>query len=208
MAKYSMDDIALKLQGRPSGVVGKRREYAVLMPLVKVNGEICFLFEVRSQDVAQPGDVCFPGGRIEEGETVVEAAVREAREEIGLEQEDLRLFGRFDSMMEVGRIVMHTVVGEIKEEAISRLILDSEVKECFTVPLRFFADNEPDMHRIPLIQSTEGFPFEKHGIDPNYKWRTAYADTYFWHYEGHLIWGLTAGIVRWFMEEIIDKIES
>ncbi|MBQ1630012.1 MAG: NUDIX domain-containing protein, partial [Firmicutes bacterium] len=85
MAKYSMDDIALKLQGRPSGVVGKRREYAVLMPLVKVNGEICFLFEVRSQDVAQPGDVCFPGGRIEEGETVVEAAVREAREEIGLD---------------------------------------------------------------------------------------------------------------------------
>lgn len=201
---FSMEEIASKLKDRPAGVIGKRREYSVLMPLVKRDGKICFLFEVRAKDIAQPGDVCFPGGRIEEGESVVEAAVRETCEEIGLTKDDIRIFGRFDSMMEVGRIVMHTVAAEIDETALDRLVPDEEVRECFTVPLEFFAENKPDYHAIPIIQSTEGFPFEKHGIDPNYRWRKAHADTFFWHYEGHLIWGLTAGIVQWFMEEILD----
>ena len=204
MTKLSMDDIASRLKDRPVGVIGKRREYSVLMPLVEKDGEICFLFEVRSQDIAQPGDVCFPGGRIEKGETPVDAALREACEEIGLKRDDVKLFGRFDSMMEVGRIVMHTVVAEISGFALDNLKTDSEVKECFTVPLKFFAENKPDYHPIPIIQSTEGFPFDEHGIDRNYRWRKAHADTFFWHYEGHLIWGLTAGIVQWFMEEILD----
>ena len=203
MTKLSMDDIASRLKDRPVGVIGKRREYSVLMPLVEKDGEICFLFEVRSQDIAQPGDVCFPGGRIEEGETPVEAALREACEEIGLKRDDVKVFGRFDSMMEVGRIVIHTVVAEISESALDNLKTDSEVKECFTVPLEFFAENKPDYHPIPIIQDTEGFPFDEHGIDRNYRWRKAHADTFFWHYEGHLIWGLTAGIVEWFMEEVM-----
>ncbi len=203
MTDLSMEEIAQKIKDRPAGVIGRRREYSVLMPLVNKDGRICFLFEVRSQDVAQPGDVCFPGGRIEEGETVIEAALREAEEEIGLKSSDLKVFGRFDSMMEVGRIVMHTVAAEVRPEALDRLVPDEEVKEWFTVPLEFFAENRPAYHRIPLIQSTDDFPFKEQGVDPNYRWRRAYADTFFWHYEGRLIWGLTAGIVEWFMEEIM-----
>ena len=204
MEQLTMDDIAMKLKDRPIGVIGKRREYSVLMPLVERDGKICFLFEVRSQDIAQPGDVCFPGGRIEEGETATEAAIRETEEEMGLKREDIDVFGRFDSMLEVGRIVMHTVVARIDESALGSMSPDSEVREWFTVPLDFFAQNKPDYHPIPIIQSTENFPFEKHGIDPDYRWRKAYSDTFFWHYEGHLIWGLTAGIVEWFMEKIMN----
>jgi len=62
----------------------------------------------RSAHVAAPGQVCFPGGAKEHGESEEQTAVREAREELGLEVEliervwdwrcpdrPLRLFGYF-----------------------------------------------------------------------------------------------------------------
>ena len=50
----------------------------------------------------------------------------------------------------------------------------------------------------------EGFPYEKHGIDPNYRWRDAWQDIFFWHWEGHTIWGLTAAIVEWMTEVLLQ----
>ena len=201
----NFDSIREKLDGRPVGVVGKRREYAVLLPLVEKDGEVCFLLEVRSRDIRQPGDVCFPGGRVEEGENFEETALRETFEEIGIPADKVEVYGRFDSMLEVNRIRMHTLVGRLPKDWESMLDTDAEVAELFTVPLRFFAENEPDCYRGKIIQDTEGFPYEKHGIDPNYKWREAWQDLYFWHYNGHTIWGLTAAIILWFTEEILGK---
>ena len=199
----TLNGIKEKLTGRPVGVIGKRREFAVLVPLILEDGEVKLLFEVRSRDIRQPGDVCFPGGRVEEGETFSETALRETFEEIGIPAEDIEPYGLFDSMMEVNRIRMHTLVGRLPDNWREKIKTDSEVAEVFTVPLRFFKENEPDYYKGKIIQDTEGFPYEKHGIDPNYRWRDAYQDIYFWHYEGHLIWGLTAGITKWFCDEII-----
>jgi 8-oxo-dGTP pyrophosphatase MutT (NUDIX family) len=48
----------------------KMKRSAVIIPLVEINGEINLLFEVRSKRLkSQPGDICFPGGQIEIGET-------------------------------------------------------------------------------------------------------------------------------------------
>ena len=59
--------------------------YAILVPLVETDSGDALLLEVRSQFVRQPGEVCFPGGRAEAGETAAEAAVRETCEELGIE---------------------------------------------------------------------------------------------------------------------------
>lgn len=199
----TLENIRDTLKDRPIGVIGKRKEFAVLIPLIEEKGEVELVFEVRSKDIAQPGDVCFPGGRVEEGETFEETALRETFEEIGIPAEDIESFGRFDSLLEVNRIRMHTLVGKLPGDWREKLCPDSEVAEVFTVPLRFFRDNEPDYYRGKIIQDTEGFPYEAHGISPDYRWREAYQDLYFWHYEGHLIWGLTAAIIKWFCEEVL-----
>jgi len=47
----------------------KIRNYAVLIPIIEVDGKDHILFEVRSQNITQPGEVSFPGGRVEMGET-------------------------------------------------------------------------------------------------------------------------------------------
>ncbi len=50
---------------------GNRKESAVLIPLIKVDGEWHILYEVRSQLVSQAGDSSFPGGKVEPGETLI-----------------------------------------------------------------------------------------------------------------------------------------
>ena len=203
MKDITIDELRSKLKDRPVGVVGKRREFAVLIPLLEEEGETKLLFEVRSKDIRQPGDVCFPGGKIEEGETETEAALRETREEIGVGEDLIEVLGRFDSVLEVNRIRMHTTVGVLKEGWKESLSPDSEVAEIFTVPLRFFKETEPDYYKGRIVQDTEGFPYEKHGIDPNYRWRDAWQDIFFWNWEGHTIWGLTAAIVQWMTEVLL-----
>ncbi|MDQ9788659.1 NUDIX domain-containing protein, partial [Acinetobacter baumannii] len=62
---------------RELGVQGAAGEYAVLVPLVRREGQLCLLFETRAETLVghQPGEVCFPGGRREPGETPAQTAL-------------------------------------------------------------------------------------------------------------------------------------
>ena len=62
----------------------RERSMAVLLPLAEGPEGWQVLFEVRAAGISQPGEVCFPGGRIEPGETPEEAALRECREELDI----------------------------------------------------------------------------------------------------------------------------
>lgn len=52
------------------------------------------MYEIRSQHVSQPGEVSFPGGRVEEGETYQQAAIRETVEELNIEPEQVHVWVR------------------------------------------------------------------------------------------------------------------
>ncbi len=197
-------EIEKKLKDRPVGVVGERKEYSVLIPIIE--GEDSLLFEVRGNEIRQAGDICFPGGRIEEGETAIEAALRETEEEIGIPRDGIRVLGRFDSVLEVNRIRMSTVVGVLPKDYRDKLKLaDKEVAEVFTAPISFFLNNEPDYFKGEIVQDDRGFPYAKHNIKPDYKWRKAYQDIYFWHFGERVIWGLTAAVVQWFLKKLIKE---
>ena len=70
---------------RRPGMIGeeKFRQYAVLVPLINISGVTYLIFEKRSNKLKrQPGEICFPGGKLEENETMQECAVRETEEEL------------------------------------------------------------------------------------------------------------------------------
>ena len=199
MKKMDINDIKEKMKGRTPGVIGDRKEFAVLIPLVEREDGLHLLFEKRSGNIKQPGDICFPGGRIEEGESITECALRETAEEIGIT--DVEVIGQFDSILEVNRITMHTVVGKITEDSIKNARLNpDEVSDIFTVPLDFFASAEPMSHTVRIIQDTADFPYEETGIRKDYKWRVGHQEIFIYHYEDRIIWGLTARIARWFAD--------
>ena len=194
-----INGIKEKMAGRKPGVIGDRKEFAVLIPLVEREDGLHLLFEKRSGNIKQPGDTCFPGGRIEAGESITECALRETAEEIGIT--DVEVIGQFDSILEVNRITMHTVVGIVTEGALKNVRINSdEVADIFTVPLDFFASAEPMSHTVRIIQDTADFPYEETGIRKDYKWRVGHQEIFIYHYENRIIWGLTARIARWFAD--------
>ena len=91
--------------GSPSFVeaTGAARASAVLAPFYELDGDIYTVLTRRSWDLrSHTGEVSFPGGRKDKGESLVEAALRESREEIGLDPATVEILGELDHLMTVG----------------------------------------------------------------------------------------------------------
>src|SRR5881394_4216391 len=82
-----------KLKDRTPSILGEENfaKYAILLPLIQKEDGIHVLFEVRSLELRrQPGEICFPGGRIDlQDKDEKTAAIRETMEELGLKKEDI-----------------------------------------------------------------------------------------------------------------------
>lgn len=187
---------------RPQGV---NREYAVLVPLVERAGEAHLLFEVRAETLKrQPGEVCFPGGRIEEGETPAQCALRETVEELGIPASAIEVIAPLDFQANQGSFAMYPVLGRIRAEAVEAMRPSpAEVKETFLVPADFFCTNLPVVYAcdvVPLVG--EDFPYELIGFPKGYRWRSGTMEVPIYRWEDRAIWGLTGRIVRRLMEEM------
>ena len=91
------EDIRKKLKNHTPIGEHWARHFAVILPVVDFGSDSGgkgpeILYEVRAKDLdRQPGEVCFPGGQIEEGETPLEAALRETEEELGICRDDIEI---------------------------------------------------------------------------------------------------------------------
>lgn len=191
-----------KLKNHKSTLIGieELRKYAVCIPLMPGPDGYEVLFEVRSANVkSQPGDVCFPGGRMEPGETPDETAVRETMEELLVEEKQLRLIGLMDPYLsESGNLVYpYAAVLEDYQGSFGR----AEVESVFFVPLSFFLKTEPEVYHTAIeVHPGEDFPFERIHGGKNYAWRKGKKKVIFYSYEGRVIWGMTARIMYSFAD--------
>jgi peroxisomal coenzyme A diphosphatase NUDT7 len=195
--------ISETLLGRKASILGHEKflKFAVLLPLVELNNEVHILFEVRSLTLRrQPGEICFPGGKIELGEDPKTAAVRETAEELGLTETDIKDVFPLDYMVSAFGTMIYPFAGTIANpEKISPNA--AEVGEVFTVPLSFFKKNQPDSYKINFqVEPEDGFPFDLIIGGENYNWQTRTMDEHFYNYNGKVIWGLTAKVLTHFIE--------
>lgn len=199
-------EIINKIKKRTPFILGIEQfaQSAILLPLVQRDEETHILFEVRSHKMRrQPGEICFPGGRIDvDDNSEKEAAIRETKEELGISDQAISSVYPLDYLVTPFGMIIYTFSGFVD---ISKQFNPNpkEVDEIFTVPLSFFLETEPQIHYVNLeVQPEVDFPFELIPGGENYNWRTRKMAEYFYIYEGKVIWGLTARILAHFIAMI------
>ena len=181
------------------GLLDGRRSYAVLVPLVEREDGIHVLYEVRALTLRrQPGEVCFPGGHIEAGETPEQCALRETYEELGIPEGEVQVLGRLDFIAHRSNFIMYPILGIISGKTADALNLcQAEVGETFEVPLSHLLTTDPIEYDYELIPTpARNFPYELLNIPKDYKWQTGSENVPVYPWRGHAIWGLTGRITR------------
>lgn len=155
---------------------------AVLMPFIERPEGLCLLMTRRTQNVRyHKGQISFPGGARDGAESLEETALRETFEEICIPPAKVRLLGRFHEYLSSSKFRVTPFVAVVSPDAEPR-VCSEEVDYLLEVPLAFFLDNEPEarlLHR-------RGRP----------------ATVYFYHRDGEVIWGLTARIIKDFLDAL------
>ena len=201
----NIDELKSIFSHRTPDILGSENlsKFSLLLPLVQKKDGLHVLFEVRSLFMRrQPGEICFPGGKIDLGDPDPEfAAIREAHEELGVPEKNIRLLFPLDFMLSPFGTIIYTFAGLIDLSEIN--LNEAEVAEIFTVPLDFLLQVDPDVHYVQLRpEPEENFPFHLITRGKDYNWQTKSMEEYFYFYENRIIWGLTARILKHFLDVI------
>lgn len=195
-----------RLRGRQADILGHEDYFqsAVILPLVKWEGNWCVLFQKRSDNlIHQPGEISFPGGRIEhEDRNPEQAAVRETCEELNIRPQDIEIVAPLDIMVSAFNTIVYPFLGIIRKPELVDPSPD-EVAEIFYVPLDFLLDYSPLYKKIWLnVSAPDDFPFEMIPQGKNYPFRRGMMPQFFYVWGDHVIWGLTARILTHFLKLI------
>ncbi len=153
---------------------------AVLMPVVLDSAKPSFLLTKRTDRVGtHKGQISFPGGMRDGGEAPEQTALRETEEELGVARDGVDLVGRFHDYVAITGWKVVTFVGFLSRRTPLRPN-PAEVAGVLEVPLGFFASAKPRVvHRFRLGRKVP---------------------IYFYDFGDEVIWGLTAAIIRDFVQ--------
>ena len=208
MKRLTIKEFEDTFQDREPRSLGSYQYYSVLVPLVEKDGELHILYEVRAENMRkQPGEVCFPGGRIENDESAEECAIRETSEELNIRPENIRIIAQMDFLHTYSNFTLYSLLGIIDQEVIAEINVNpDEVKEIFLVPVSFLAENEPEVFCFDVLPNIgPDFPYEKINKTDGYNWRKGKSMVPIYRYGDRVIWGLTARITNHLMDLVTGK---
>jgi 8-oxo-dGTP pyrophosphatase MutT (NUDIX family) len=178
-------DFALNGPLPDAATIANARRAAVLAPVVARPTGLTVLLTLRSANLrAHTGQVAFPGGKIDEGETAAETALREAQEEIGLEERYVEPLGWLDLYL-TGTGYRIAPLLALVDPAFTLTVNTHEVADVFETPLAFLMD------------------VANHRLEEQ-DWQGRRRKFYAMPYEGRYIWGATAGILRNLYERLFS----
>jgi 8-oxo-dGTP pyrophosphatase MutT (NUDIX family) len=173
-----MADISRRM---PAGVIeslsNNLRPAGVLIPIIERRDALQVLLTERSADLRHhAGQVSFPGGGMESHDAdIIATALREAQEEVGIQPYEVDIAGFLNPTPTVTGFAVTPIVGFVRETF--RLKVDpTEVEKAFEVPLDFLMDYRNQEHSEREFQG-------------------ATIPVVTFHYNGHRIWGATAGML-------------
>jgi mutator protein MutT len=185
----ALADLRELLAQRPAVeiVAPQHRRACVLIPLIRNGAGWSILFTKRSEHLtAHSGQIAFPGGSVEAGETLEQAAIREAQEEVGIPPSSVELIGRLDDLVTHSGFLVAPFVG-VLHEPVEYVMQESEVVEIFEVPVEALLDvRNPEVRYVPFRRKE--YP------------------AYFYRYGRYEIWGLTGRMLKAFLDLVWQAI--
>lgn len=157
-----------------------RARAAVLVPLFERDGQLEVLLIRRPDDSrSHAGQVACPGGKIDGEETAREAALREAKEELGIDPERVDVLGALHDVDTTTGFVITPWVGKLEPGVVDALAPHApEVARVFSAPLDALADPERSQLEI-RPWNLAGRPW----------------DIPFFRWDGEVIWGATGRLL-------------
>ncbi len=156
---------------------------AVLIPLCKRSGDYVIFFTKRLETLKRhAGQISFPGGIFDENDiNVQKTAIRETYEELGIDENNIKVLGRLDDYASLSGYLISPFVGSIRSNCNFK-VNRNEIEKLITIPLSDLMNISPRVR----IRSHQG---ESHLI-------------YYYDYRDQVIWGATARILKSFLELI------
>ncbi len=171
----SDDDMNERARMIPDGTVTKAA--SVLIPIIlREAGPSVMLTQRTPHLTSHGGQIAFPGGRQDSGETALAAALREAMEEVGLAAEFISPLGYLDGYLTITRYMVTPVVALVRE-GFNLQAHAHEVDDIFEVPLSFLMN--------PQNRQTQ-----------SREWKGMVRHFYVYPHGERYIWGATAGMIK------------
>ncbi len=192
----SIAEVRLRLVGLPSPCLVpdlpsdfpiERRESAVLVPLFEEDGEARLILTKRPETMpTHQGEIAFPGGKLEPNvdADLRATALREAKEEIGLEPEAVEIVAELDGIGTVGsRFVIAPFVGILGGRPVLR----------------------PDTHEVVRVFDVALSELLAPGVHHAERWQTpnALIEVHFFDLADETVWGATARILYGFLSYLV-----
>ncbi|WP_286271985.1 CoA pyrophosphatase [Thalassotalea hakodatensis] len=176
--KFHLHPLTAAVSSPPLGTGGVIKESAVLVALVEINNALHVVLTKRASHLKHhPGQISFPGGKVEKHDSNIFAtALREAQEEIGLAADSVAILGQLPEYRTLTGFTITPVIALLPQS--QHYVIDqNEVAQVFHVPLQHFIDQRN--HIIITVERK----MRQHPI-------------YYMPYNEHNIWGATAAILK------------
>jgi len=220
MDEFVIENLKGKLPAVP-GINGKEEYFnsAVLVLLMLFNGEYHFVFEKRSANIRQAGEICFPGGKFDPCQDVDfrDTAIRETVEELGVASSKISIIGNLDTVVATMGATVDAFLGVIDISSLDELQINTaEVEQIFAIPVSFFENNLPEVYKVNVTvhpsyineagEEVISFPAKELGLPERYTkpWGNVRGNVFVYKVEGVTIWGMTARLIR----DVVAKLES
>ena len=163
---------------------------AVLLPIYYKEGEIHILFTRRTDNVrVHKRQISFPGGARQGGESLLDTALRESTEEIGLAPDKVKILGELDDEVTVETNYVVTPFVGIVPWPYDFKVDGWETDEIIEAPLPSLLDEESWHHKTEVIAGRK-------------------VTSYFYHYRDDVIWGATARILHQFLDIFTQAVRD